>query len=299
MDHSAPTAAPFPQGLQTAERGYRITPSLTILDAGRTRVEFAILGPDGAPVTDFDEQHDKRLHFIAVQRDTSGFQHVHPVMDPVGTWSVELDLTPGVWRFFADVVPSALGSGIVLGADVAVPGEYRPVDLLAPRAVSQVDDYVVTLDGALVPGQGAELRATVTRGGVPVTDLEPYLAAYGHLVALRAGDLAFLHVHPEGDPSDPATPRAPTSGSTLWPRRRARTGCSSTSSTGARSAPPTSPSWPTVRRSPIRTPVTTPLTRTTTDQFVSSARSPTWDRSRTATSGCCSARRSSRCSARA
>lgn len=209
MDHSAPTAAPFPQGLQTAERGYRITPSLTILDAGRTRVEFAILGPDGAPVTDFDEQHDKRLHFIAVQRDTSGFQHVHPVMDPVGTWSVELDLTPGVWRFFADVVPSALGSGIVLGADVAVPGEYRPVDLLAPRAVSQVDDYVVTLDGALVPGQGAELRATVTRGGVPVTDLEPYLAAYGHLVALRAGDLAFLHVHPEGDPSDPATPAGP------------------------------------------------------------------------------------------
>ncbi|KXP11936.1 hypothetical protein AXK57_20405 [Tsukamurella pulmonis] len=209
MDHSAHTAPAFPQGLQTAEQGYRITPALSILDAGRTRVEFAILGPDGAPVTAFDEQHDKKLHFIAVQRDTSGFQHVHPVMDAAGTWSVELDLAPGVWRFFADVVPTALGAGVVLGADVAVPGEYRPVDLLAPRAVAEIDDYRVTLDGAFVPGQGGELIATVTRDGAPVTDLEPYLAAYGHLVALRAGDLAYLHVHPEGGPSDPATPAGP------------------------------------------------------------------------------------------
>ncbi len=29
-----------------------------------------------------------------------------------------------------------------------------------------------------------------------MTDLQPYLAAYGHLVALREGDLAYLHVHP-------------------------------------------------------------------------------------------------------
>ena len=30
-----------------------------------------------------------------------------------------------------------------------------------------------------------------------MTDLQPYLGADGHLVALREGDLAFLHVHPE------------------------------------------------------------------------------------------------------
>jgi hypothetical protein len=27
--------------------------------------------------------------------------------------------------------------------------------------------------------------------------LEPYLGAYGHLVVLRDGDLAYVHVHPE------------------------------------------------------------------------------------------------------
>ena len=32
-----------------------------------------------------------------------------------------------------------------------------------------------------------------------MTDLEPYLEARGHLVALRASDLAYLHVHPQDD----------------------------------------------------------------------------------------------------
>ena len=43
------------------------------------------------------------------------------------------------------------------------------------------------------------------RDGRPVTDLQPYLGAYGHLVVLRDGDLAYLHVHPAA-PQDGTTP---------------------------------------------------------------------------------------------
>jgi hypothetical protein len=50
---------------------------------------------------------------------------------------------------------------------------------------------------------------SVSKGGVPVTDLQPYLGAYGHLVALRDGDLAYLHVHPDGAPGDGRTPAGP------------------------------------------------------------------------------------------
>ena len=49
----------------------------------------------------------------------------------------------------------------------------------------------------------------MSRGGTPVTDLQPYLAAYGHLVALRQGDLAYLHVHPDGAPGDGRTEPGP------------------------------------------------------------------------------------------
>lgn len=45
---------------------------------------------------------------------------------------------------------------------------------------------------------GSELRFTATHDGRPV-EVEPYLGARGHLVALRWGDLAFLHVHPIAD----------------------------------------------------------------------------------------------------
>ncbi|GAA2466355.1 hypothetical protein GCM10023100_74820 [Actinocorallia cavernae] len=45
--------------------------------------------------------------------------------------------------------------------------------------------------------------------GHPVGDLQPYLGAYGHLVALRAGGLAYLHVHPSGEPGDGTTKPGP------------------------------------------------------------------------------------------
>jgi hypothetical protein len=68
-----------------------------------------------------------------------------------------------------------------------------------------VDGYTVELEGDLSAGAEAELSLRVSRDGRPVTDLQPYLGAYGHLVALREGDLAYLHVHPV-EPTDGTTP---------------------------------------------------------------------------------------------
>ena len=56
------------------------------------------------------------------------------------------------------------------------------------------------------------LTLSVSRDGKPVGDLQPYLGAYGHLVALRASDLAYLHVHPMGDAGDTKTTSGPDIG---------------------------------------------------------------------------------------
>jgi hypothetical protein len=53
------------------------------------------------------------------------------------------------------------------------------------------------------------LTLSVDRDGKPVDDLQPYLGAYGHLVAVRASDLAYLHVHPMGEPGDGTTTPGP------------------------------------------------------------------------------------------
>jgi len=211
---SAPTSdpAPLPGGLMVSQDGYTLRLVDRTLPAGpQVPLRFQILDPDGAPVTGYRTEHDKDLHLIAVRRDLSHFQHVHPVLDAGGTWSVPVDLSaPGQYRVFADFTPTGHDGGLVLGADLAVPGTYEPVALPEPVTVAQVvDGYQVTLAGDLVPGQASELTLTVTKNGIPVTDLQPYLAAYGHLVALRAGDLAYLHVHPAGEPGDGVTPAGP------------------------------------------------------------------------------------------
>jgi hypothetical protein len=79
-----------------------------------------------------------------------------------------------------------------------------------PVQVDEVNGFTVSLDGDMVAGSPRELTITVERDGEPVTTLEPYLGAFGHLVALRQGDLAFLHVHAEGD--------EPAAGATAGPQ---------------------------------------------------------------------------------
>jgi hypothetical protein len=209
--HGADAAQPasavkLPGGLLVSDRGY----TLNVSPATTGEFAFRITGPDGRAVTSFDVEHDKRMHLIVVRRDLSGFRHVHPAMASDGTWRVASPLgEPGQYRAFADFKPTG-GPALVLGADVPAAGQYAPRPLPPPAATSTVDGYTVALDGSLQPGRTSKLTLTVSRNGVPVTDLQPYLAAYGHLVALRDGDLAYLHVHPDGEPGDGKTAPGPT-----------------------------------------------------------------------------------------
>ncbi len=208
--HSGTVAgADQPGGLASSRGGYTLTPTDPTLTPTATETfSFTIDGPDGAPVTAFDVEHDKRMHLIVVRRDTTDFQHVHPEMAADGTWSVPLTVaSAGSYRAFADFTPTG-GEAATLGVDLTAAGAFEPATH-APSRVAQVDGYTVELTGDLVAGQASPITPTVSREGVPVSDLQPYLAAYGHLVALREGDLAYLHVHPEGSPGDGVTAPGP------------------------------------------------------------------------------------------
>ncbi|MEV7069639.1 hypothetical protein [Streptomyces sp. NPDC093990] len=220
--HSGQESAPA-GGLQISEGGYTLDLRTPRLEAGRTAdLRFTVRGDDGRPVTAFRREHDKELHLIVASRDLNTYRHLHPTRAADGTWSIPVSLPrAGGYRVFADFTPDKKGAeNLTLGADLAVSGSYAPRDLPAPNATATTDGYQVKLGGALRPGAARELKLTVSRGGRPVTDLQPYLGAYGHLVALRSGDLAYLHVHPNGEPgTTPAGPdisftaTAPSSGS--------------------------------------------------------------------------------------
>ncbi|MFI7667992.1 hypothetical protein [Nocardia sp. NPDC049526] len=199
-DHGAMAHTEQDTGLSDSRSGYTLTGLSAPADPNRAgALRFRITGPDGVPVTRFTTQHDKKLHLIVVRSDTTGYRHVHPAMDDTGTWSIDWNWTaPGTYRVFADFVPEQGPGDLVLSRAVTVagPAELQP---LPPESRSAtVDGYQVRMAGDLSTA-GSELRFTVTRDGVPVTDLEPYLGAYAHLVVLRANDLAYLHVHPQGE----------------------------------------------------------------------------------------------------
>jgi hypothetical protein len=214
MDHHTvvePASQAGPGGLQVAQDGYRLVPIDTNLPvAAGVPFAFQILGPDGRPVTAYRPAHDKELHLIVARRDLTGFQHVHPTMAPDGTWSVPVTIaSAGPYRIFADFQPADRAEPLTLGVDAAAAGAFEPAPLPVVSRLTTVDGYEVELTGDLVPGTSSKLTVRVSRGGAPVTDLEPYLAAYGHLVALRVGDLAYLHVHPDGAPGDGRTAPGP------------------------------------------------------------------------------------------
>ncbi len=141
------------------------------------------------------------MHFIVVRRDLSGFQHLHPRMAADGTWQSRAGLRAGgTYRVFAAF--KAGGAKRTLRADVHVAGALRPRTLPPPRLTARTRDGLdVTVDwGDARAGREGRVEFEVRRDGRGVDDdLQPYLGAKGHLVALREGDLAYLHTHPERD----------------------------------------------------------------------------------------------------
>ncbi|MFF1903413.1 hypothetical protein [Kitasatospora sp. NPDC058218] len=194
-----PAADRLPGGLQISERGYTLSLENPFVSAGApVDLRLRVLGADGRPVTDYLPAHEKELHLMVAPRDLSTFQHLHPVRAADGTWSTPAALpAAGEYRVLADFTPAGSTEGLTLGADLHAAGDLRPAPLPETGRTVTVDGYTVTLGGEFTPGRPARLTLTVTKDGRPVTDLQPYLGAYGHLVVLRAGDLAQLHVHPD------------------------------------------------------------------------------------------------------
>ena len=143
---------------------------------------------------------------------------------------------------FADF-KAAGADPLTLGADLAVAGDYGPPPCRRPRGPPRGRLHG---DPRRRPDRRRRREADPVgeQRREPVTDLQPYLAAYGHLVALRDGDLAYLHVHPDGAPATAPPSPDRTSCSTPPSPVPASTTSSWTSSTEAWCGPPSSPSPP-------------------------------------------------------
>ena len=193
-------------GLSLSSGGLTLVPGQTDFIAGRARrLTFRITGAGGAPVTTYAAVHDKFLHLVVVRRDLAGYRHLHPTMAADGTWGIDLTLAePGIYRMIADFTAVVGGQQLAttLGTDLTVAGGYRPQVLPAPAHAVSTTGFAVGYAGTPATLSTQPILISVTGADRKPAALEPYLGAFGHLVVLRQGDLAYLHVHPETQLTD-------------------------------------------------------------------------------------------------
>jgi len=176
----------------------------------------AAMGPE-----DFQLVHEHKLHVLIVDPSLVDYSHVHP--EPLAT--------PGDWRFqftpthdrpyrlWLDATPVG---GKQRYSMVTVNGE-APTAPVERRIASEasVGDVVAKLSFDAAPRAAAMAsgRIELSRGGKPLTSLEPVMGAYAHIVGIGEDWESIAHVHPMGpEPHAPGDRGGPTLSFHLEPK---------------------------------------------------------------------------------
>lgn len=166
---------------------------------------FTLKDPTGLPVKAVEIVHEKPLHLLMVSKDLSWYAHEHPALQPDGTFTFAFTFPAGgEYTLFNDFTPKDVGMQVV-PVTLKVEGTTPAAKALAGDAdkPKTVDGYAVSLDtgGPVKTGDETHFVYTISKDGKPVTDLQPYLGAMGHLVIISQDLKQFVHSHPheEGD----------------------------------------------------------------------------------------------------
>jgi len=188
-----------------------------VLKAGQPiKFRFVVRHPlTGEQAKQFATIHDKLFHLFVISRDLEEFAHIHPEAQPDGSFTITHVLPkPGHYVLFSDFL--ALGGGAqIVATPIATAGV--DTDLMAAQARLTPDPpWTRTADGAKVEllnqqseflgGEEIDLvfRFRNAETDVPITDLQRYLGAWGHLLAASSDLVDMIHTHPaweEGGPN--------------------------------------------------------------------------------------------------
>ena len=157
-----------------------------------------------AVVTRFDEMHERFLHLFIVSADLSFFEHVHPRPEKDGSFDIAMTFPrAGAYRLVADLLPTG-AMPQTLQHTIVTAG---PATRATARAETPTAEVLEVREGGirarLVPSNmrvgddsHVQLELADAKTGEPVTDIEPYLGAWGHML-LASTDLAdIVHSHP-------------------------------------------------------------------------------------------------------
>ena len=175
-----------------AEAGKPFTLTLRVVDTKSKEVVKA-----------FDIAHERNFHLLLASKDFEWFLHEHPEMQSDGTWKVDVTFpTGGEYFVYGDVAPAGKGSMILANSvKVSGPKPTWKVDWTPNLGPAEDGPLVGRLGGQIAVGAmtSLEIKLTDKATGQPVTDLQPYLGAAGHLMIFSEDGQTTVHSHPAED----------------------------------------------------------------------------------------------------
>jgi len=191
---------------------YRMDVAVTAAAGGQgaSRLRLTIRDPaTDRPVSAFATIHERLLHLFIIDRRLEYFRHVHPEQVSDGVFELRENIPAGEFMVIADFLPLT-GRPQMLQHAIVTPGYRGPIFLpppvLTPDTSSEKVEHGVRVkvDAAMLKaGKEATLQFTLTDAstGAPISDLEPFLGAPGHVLLVSTDLTESNHVHPE----EPAT----------------------------------------------------------------------------------------------
>ena len=168
-----------------------------------------------AVVTQFAVVHEKRFHLFVISEDLGHYDHVHPEQAEDGSWLLDVSVPrSGRYRLYSDFLPAGgppqvIARPIVTSDSAAAVPDSAEIRLVPDRVLNHtIGQLSVTLElpsGGLKAGHEGTFvyRLADAATGKPVTDVEPYLGAWGHSLAVSEDMSRVVHAHPvEGVPDD-------------------------------------------------------------------------------------------------
>jgi hypothetical protein len=181
-------------------------------------LRFAVRRSEGGEIVrNFTAIHERVFHLFIVSDDLEYFDHIHPELTTDGSLEVTTVLPrKGRYQLYADFVPQAgtpqfLARTVYTAGDASDPAA-KHVALAVNGMPQQSGDSIVELQ--LPPGVGlvsGELQAFRLHlrdvgSSAPIADLEPYLGAPAHLLAVSDDLIEGFHSHPALDYSSTSGP---------------------------------------------------------------------------------------------
>jgi hypothetical protein len=186
---------------------FRTIPPVVV--AGRkATLRFKVSHPGfNAVIEKFEVVHDRKYHLFVISQDMEYFEHIHPEQRPDGTWTIDVTLPkPGYYKVLSDFLPTGGSTQFIARplvtagytGDLAGDSARLVPDTVFKKSVEDLTAEVSFDPPTFVAGLYGHLnfRLNDTATGKPVTDLQPYLGAFGHTLIMSEDMVDYVHSHP-------------------------------------------------------------------------------------------------------